>query len=89
MSKYRESGATAEAYAAQVGINRGTLLWWHRKLKREEVSQDSGTSIELKLPEPESEYVIRFRTGHELCLKGSFSVSRVSELAKLLSGEPF
>lgn len=86
VAKYRASGETAVEFGNRTGINPGTLLWWHRKLKKEEPER-CGKFVEIKLPEREAEYRIRFKSGHELAVSGGFSLNRVSELAKLLAGE--
>jgi hypothetical protein len=34
LSRYEQSGLSAEAFCAREAINTGTMLWWRGKLKR-------------------------------------------------------
>jgi hypothetical protein len=45
--KWKASGLTAQQYADREGLNRGTLIWWKSRLRRE---VSAPTFIEVTVP---------------------------------------
>ena len=77
IERWRESGLTAEQYAAELGINAGTLKFWKYKLGRPETAtagrrqpkQPKGASVPLPLVEVRPA-VVATASGFELELSG-------------------
>jgi hypothetical protein len=77
IERWRESGLTAEQYAAELGINAGTLKFWKYKLGRPETAtagrrqpkQPKAPSVPLPLVEVRPS-VIASASGFELELGG-------------------
>jgi hypothetical protein len=76
IERWRESGLTAEQYAAELGINAGTLKFWKYKLGRPETSagrrqprQPKAPSVPLPLVEVRP-VVVATASGFELDLSG-------------------
>lgn len=74
IERWRESGLTAEQYAAELGINAGTLKFWKYKLGRPETgTAGRGQPKQSRVPLPLVEVrpaVIATASGYELELSG-------------------
>lgn len=81
VEKWRRSGATADEYAARIGVKAGTLRWWSYALKADAPQQRAASAIvpiEIAVPTTAcvrparmielgiSNAVLRFETGTDV-----------------------
>ena len=104
IERWRESGLTAEQYAAELGINAGTLKFWKYKLGRPEGAKEgrargSGKSkrqaralplveVRPKVYAAAAEFELELGGGKRLRIPASFDAEALSRLLAVLTEAP-
>lgn len=104
VERWRESGLTAEQYAAELGINAGTLKFWKYKLGRPQTatevrqpgpkkSKREGRALPLVEVKPTvlaatAEFELELGGGKRLRIPASFEAEALRRLLAVLTGAP-
>jgi hypothetical protein len=92
VERWRESGLSAVQYAAETGINAGTLKFWHYKLtkaKRSETgrvraSKKRAAFVEVRAVATDARFEVELRNGRQLRVPESFEEKALERLLAVL-----
>ncbi len=98
VEQWKQSGLTAREYAAQAGLNAGTLCYWKWRLSRDARTQTTSTAtrrrrsrqpkfVELAPMSVIDERIeIELSNGHRLRVPASFDAEALSRLVEIVGG---
>src|SRR6478672_4240268 len=95
VAEWMQSGQTARAFAAQAGLNPGTLAYWKWRLSREAAESAPRTGrrtdaiVELSTVAFVDERVeVELVSGHKLRVPAGFDAASLIRLVAVLGGRP-
>lgn len=101
VERWSDSGLSAKQFAAETGINAGTLQYWKYKLRRQAGELPRATRRRLPQPSvsslveirpasvaPDTRFEIELNNGRRLRLPPTFDASAVKALVVVLEATP-